>query len=188
MEHHRVAGIYMAQLVKQDDKSLLFRPGDRNCNVADFALEDTDNPPVWTDQSGSGWSWEVKEGDLRLFKQNAIRGSGVILQNATAIIVLHRSRAYNNPRKPGVGLDGRPHLVDTRARLLLDKTRTGSKLKFIPMIFDLDPEGVRARYIDSAAEEAMRQGLFEADAVFARSGDPILPVRPTVSPLSKVRY
>ena len=64
----------------------------------------------------------------------------------------------------------------------------GSKLKFIPMTFDLDPEGVRARYIDSAAEEAMRQGLFEADAVFARSGDPILPVRPTVSPLSKVRY
>jgi hypothetical protein len=56
------------------------------------------------------------------------------------------------------------------------------------MTFDLDPEGVRARYIDSAAEEAMRQGLFEADAVFARSGDPILPVRPTVSPLSKVRY
>lgn len=188
MEHHRVAGIYMAQLVKQDDKSLLFRPGDRNCNVADFALEDTDNPPVWTDSSGSGWSWEVKEGDLRLFKQNAIRGSGVILQNATAIIVLHRSRAYNNPRKPGLGPDGRPHLVDTRARLLLDKTRTGSKLKFIPMTFDLDPDAVRARYIDSAAEEAMRQGLFEADSVFARSGDPILPIRPTVSPLSKVRY
>ena len=188
MDHHRVAGIYMAQLVKQDDKSLLFRPGARDCSIADFALEDTDATPTWKDSTGSGWSWEVKEGDLRLFKQNAIRGSGVILQNATAIIVLHRSRAYNNPRQAGLGADGRPHLVDTRARLLLDKTRTGSKLKFIPMSFDLDPDGMRARYIDVAAEEAMARGMFEAEEIFARSGDPILPKRPVVSPLTRVRY
>lgn len=188
MEHHRVAGIYMAQLVKQDDKSLLFRPGSRDCQYSDFALEDSSENPAWRDPNGSGWSWEVKENDLRLFKQNAIRGSGIILQNATAIIVLHRSQAYNNPKLPGVGDDGRPHLTDTRARLLLDKTRTGSALKFVPMTFDLDPEGFRARYIDSAGEEAMRRGLFQPTSDFIESGDPILPPRPSASPLAKVRY
>jgi hypothetical protein len=188
MEHHRVAGIYMAQLVKQDDKSLLFRPGNRDCQYADFALEDNSETPVWRDPTGAGWSWEVKEGDLRLFKQNAIRGSGIILQNATAIIVLHRSQAYNNPKLPDMGDDGRPHLTDTRARLLLDKTRTGSALKFVPMTFDLDERGFRARYIDSAAEEAMRRSIFTPTADFTKSGDPILPPRPVVSPLAKVRY
>ena len=188
MENHRVAGIYMAQLVKQDDKSLLFRPGSRDCQYADFALEDSSAAPAWRDPTGSGWAWEVEEGDLRLFKQNAIRGSGVILQNATAIIVLHRSQAYNNPKLPDLGTDGRPHLTDTRARLLLDKTRTGSTLKFVPMTFDLDHEGRRARYIDSAAEEAMRRGLFSPTTEFSHSGDPILPERPEVSPLVKVRY
>lgn len=188
MEHHRVAGIYMAQLVKQDDKSLLFRPNSRECQYSDFALEDPSEKPAWRDPSGSGWAWEVREGDLRLFKQNAIRGSGIILQNATAILVLHRSQAYNNPKLPGVGPDGRPHLTDTRARLLLDKTRTGSALKFVPMTFDLDPDGFRARYIDSAAEEAMRRGLFAPTSDFVESGDPILPSRPSISPLAKVRY
>lgn len=188
MEHHRVAGIYMAQLVKQDDKSLLFRPNSRECQYSDFALEDNSENPAWRDPTGSGWAWEVNEGDLRLFKQNAIRGSGIILQNATAILVLHRSQAYNNPKLPGLGSDGRPHLTDTRARLLLDKTRTGSALKFVPMTFDLDPDGFRARYIDSAAEEAMRRGLFSPTSDFVESGDPILPTRPSVSPLAKVRY
>jgi len=40
----------------------------------------------------------------------------------------------------------------------------------------------------STPEDSDAPVRFEADAVFARSGDPILPVRPTVSPLSKVRY
>lgn len=188
MENHRVAVIYMAQLVKQDDKSLLFRPGARDVNYGDFALEDTDPNPAWRDPSGGGWSWEVQENDLRLFKQNAIRGSGIILQNATTILILHRSRAYNNPALPDVGPDGRRHLSDTRSRFLLDKVRTGSQLKFVPMAFDLDPDGFRARYIDAAAEEAMRQGRFQADSAFQRSGDPILPRRPAASPLAKIRY
>lgn len=188
MENHRVAVIYMAQLVKQDDKSLLFRPGNRDSNYADFALEDTDQTPVWRDPTNSGWSWEVKEGDLRLFKQNAIRGSGIILQNATTIMILHRSRAYNNPKSSLPSPDGRPHLEDVRSRFLLDKVRTGSQLKFVPMTFDLDHKGFRARYIDAVAEEAMRQGRFQPDQTFQRSGDPILPRRPAASTLATVRY
>jgi hypothetical protein len=47
---------------------------------------------------------------------------------------------------------------------------------------------MRARYIDVAAEEAMTRGMFEAEEIFARSGDPILPKRPVVSPLTRVRY
>lgn len=185
-EHHRCGGVYFAQLVKQSDATLLYRPGQRDCQLSDFVFEDTSDNPVWRDESGSGWLWEVKEGDLRLFKQNAIRGSGILLQNATVIIILHRSRAYNNPAVDGD--DGRKHIEDTRARLLLDKTRTGSQLKVVPMKFDLDWEGHRARYIDAGAEEAIARGLFTPHECWQRTSNPILPIRPTQSPFDNIRY
>lgn len=178
MTHHRVAGIYFAQLVKQDDKSLLYRPNSRDCQLSDFVLEDDNGGP----------SWDVREGDLRLFKQNAIRGSGIILQNATTILILHRSRPYNNPATPP-GEDGIAHLSDTRARLILDKTRTGSKMKYVPMSFDLQRNGGgRAQYFDVLAEEAIADGLFTPHDCFRQSGDPILKARPARSPLAGYRY
>lgn len=189
MEHHRVAGIYMAQLVKQDDSSLLYKAGDKKSQLSDFALEDPSDDPVWTGPDKNGYAWDVRENDLRLFKQNAIRGHGAILQNATSILILHRSRAYNNPQQKEKGPDGRFHLEDVRARFLLDKTRNGASLMFVPMSFDLDYKGFKARYIDVAAEKALAQGLFKVDAEsFTRSGDPLLPVRVAPSPFSTYRY
>lgn len=184
-EAHRIAVIAFAQLVKQDDRSLLYVPG--RSALDDFVLEDDNDPPAWRGPDGTGrWCWEVRSGDLRLFKQNAIRGSGVLLQNATTIILLHRSRAYNNPAV--VGPDGRSHLVDRRARLILDKTRTGSKLKYVPMVFDLQRDGFRAQYYDHNAERAIAEGRFTPDAAWMRPGDPILPPRPRRSALADVRY
>jgi hypothetical protein len=189
MEHHRVAGVYFAQLVKQDDKSLLYRPGHRDSPVSDFTLEDTRSEPAWKDEGGNGWCWEVREGDLRLFKQNAIRGSGVILQNATNIIILHRSKPYTNPAVTGP--DGRRVLMDDRARLILDKTRNGSAMPYVPMSFNLQEEHEgfqRAQYFDVLAEEAMARGDFTPHECFARSGDPILRPRPQMSPLVGHQY
>lgn len=186
MEHHRVAGIYMAQLIKQDDKSLLYRPGARDCQLADFTLEDDRPQAAWTDPTGQKWCWEVREGDLRLFKQNAIRGSGVLLQNATTIVILHRSRPYNNPA--ATDENGHPHLADTRGRLILDKTRTGTQLKYVPTRFDVQENGHRAQYFDYLAEDAIADGRFVPHESWARSGDPILPRRPATSPLAGFRY
>lgn len=191
MEHHRVAVLAFAQLVKQDDKSLFYKPGKRDCQLSDFTLEDDSATPAWADPTGAGWGWQVHEGDMRLLKQNAIRGSGVILQNATTIVLLHRSKPYNNPASKVPDAEGRRHLEDTRARLILDKTRTGSQLKFVPMSFDLQPNGFRAQYYDVFAEEAIVQGRITERSLhssWTRPGDPILPVRPNGRPLAGFRY
>lgn len=191
MDHHRCAVVTFAQLKKPDDESLMFfKSGSRKHKLSDFAFEHTDAsvPAPWTDEGGGAWSWEVREQDLYLLKQNQIMGSSKILQNATTILLLHRSRPRNNPRLPGVGADGRPHLEDTRARLLLDKTRAGSQLKFVPMAFDIMADGFRAQYYDVLAEAAIDQGRFRPDPAFIESGDPILPRRPAASPLAGLRY
>lgn len=186
MERHRVAGIYMAQLTKQDDSSMFFRKGDKKCQLSDFALEASDPAKGWKGPDGNFYEWEVREGDSRMMRQNAIRGHGAILQNATAIIVLHRSRSHNNP---AVTLpDGSKHLEDTRGRLLLDKMRTGGNLKYIPMTFDLDADGFRARYFDTGAERRLAKGELTVADGFARSGDPMLPIRQKPSRLAQIVY
>jgi hypothetical protein len=179
MENHRVAGIYMAQLVKQNDDALLYTSGGKS-EYSDFALEaDEPGPHVWDSPDGGMYEWEVKERDLRLLKQNSIRGSGQILQNADVILILHRSRPYNNPARPEPGEDGYKHLVDTRARFILDKTRHGSGAKYIPMAFDIDPEGNKARYYDALSERMMRDGQLQNidTEVYQGYGDPLLPRR-----------
>ena len=189
MENHEVAVITFAQLTKQDDDKMAFRSGSPKSHpLSDFTLEDTRPTPVWRDPSGEGgWLWEVREGDSRILRQNAIRGSGIILQNATNILFLHRSRPYNNPARVDP-VTGERHLEDTRARLIPEKTRNGSSAGAIPMAFDVDQHGPKARYYDPHAELALAQGRFTPDATWTEPGDPILPPRLKARPLFGVRY
>lgn len=195
MDHHRMAVVTFAQLNKQDDRLMAFKlDSGKDHPMTDFSMEDgrpgevgAPDGPEWRDEQGTGWTWEVREGDSRILRQNAISGSSVILKNATTILFLHRSRPYNNPEAKVNGV-GTGHLEDTRARLIPDKTRTGSRMKYVPMAFDIDLEGFRARYFDRRAEAAIEEGVFTPDQAWQGPGDPILPVRPRPRPLAGVRY
>jgi hypothetical protein len=157
-------------------------PADRRINPADFVLESSEGKH----------SWRLRAGDLRLLTKNAIRGSGALANNAACIILLHRSRPVNNPG--GVfDEDGIEHLTDTRARVILDKTRHGSKSPYVELKFDLDRDGRKAQYYDQAADY-MRltfDAEFErmvADWEWEKPGDPHLPVRPERAALAGFRY
>jgi hypothetical protein len=177
MEHHRVAVIAYAQLVKIDDSTLYYQQNRRGVQISDFALLDEKDQP----------HWDVKEGDLRLFGKNQMRGSGIIAQNAHAIVILHRSVPYNNPAVRND--EGELHLTDTRARILFDKSRSGSRMSYAPMRFDVQSSGFRAQYFDEVAERAIEVGkLTDFDASYAEPGDPILPLRPFRDPFAETRY
>jgi hypothetical protein len=177
MEHHRVAVIAYAQLVKVDDESLYYKPNKRGVQLSDFALLNGKDEPYW----------DVREGDLRLFGKNQMRGSGIIAQNSHNIVILHRSVPYNNPAYKDE--NGGMHLTDTRARLLFDKSRAGSQLAYAPMRFDVQSTGFRAQYFDELAERAIESGkLTDIHPSYTEPGDPILPVRPVSDPLSECRY
>lgn len=176
MEDHSVACIAYAQLVKVSDETLTYKAGKRGIQESDFVLLDEKDDPYW----------EVREGDLRLFGKNQMRGSGVIAQNAHSIIILHRSVPYNNPASKDA--DGRLRLADTRARILFDKSRTGSRLPYAPMRFDVQSNGFRAQYYDELAERAVAAGRLAVDRTWAEEGDPMLPIRPSVDPLAACRY
>jgi len=177
MEHHRVAVIAYAQLVKVDDSTLYYQSGRRNVQMGDFALLNERDEP----------SWDVREGDLRLFGKNQMRGSGIIAQNAHAIVILHRSVPYNNPAVKDE--EGGLHLTDTRARILFDKSRSGSRMAYAPMRFDVQSSGFRAQYFDEVAERAISAGkLTDVDPSYTEPGDPILPLRPYRDPFEETRY
>lgn len=177
MEDHRVAVIAYAQLVKVDDSTLYYQPNRRGVQVSDFALLNEKDEPMW----------DVREGDLRLFGKNQMRGSGIIAQNAHAIVILHRSVPYNNPARKDE--DGGLHLTDTRARILFDKSRSGSRMAYAPMRFDVQSTGFRAQYFDELAERAIAQGkLTDVHPSFTEPGDPILPNRPFRDPFLEARY
>jgi len=177
MENHRVAVIAYAQLVKIDDSTLYYQPERRGVQLSDFALLNERDEPMW----------EVREGDLRLFGKNQMRGSGIIAQNAHAIVILHRSVPYNNPSVKDA--EGELHLTDTRARILFDKSRSGSRMAYAPMRFDVQSTGFRAQYFDEVAEKAIEVGkLTNYHPSFTESGDPILPIRPYRDPFLETRY
>lgn len=177
MENHRVAVIAYAQLVKVDDSTLYYQPNRRGVQLSDFALLNEKDESMW----------DVREGDLRLFGKNQMRGSGIIAQNAHAIVILHRSVPYNNPARTDE--DGGLHLTDTRARILFDKSRSGSRMAYAPMRFDVQSTGFRAQYFDELAERAITQGkLTDFHPSFTEPGDPILPNRPFRDPFLEARY
>jgi hypothetical protein len=200
MEHHRVAVVGYAQLVKLNDEELTFRPGactcandaptkcvkgsPRVCAPANRRVSRSDY--VLLDDQG-GEMWDLHEGDLRLFTKNHMRGSGVIANNAHAILILHRSQPYNNPVRYA---DGKTFLSDTRARILFEKARTPVSLQVAPMAFNSQPSGFRAQYYDALAEHAIENGVLTNydKRYYRQSGDVILPIRPAATPLSQIKY
>jgi hypothetical protein len=178
MEEHRVAVIGYAQLVKVSDETMFYKEGKRGMQMSDFALLDGTDTPYW----------EVRENDLRLFGKNQMRGSGVIANNAHAIVILHRSIPYKNPSIKGP--DNKMHLSDTRARILFDKSRAGSQLPYAPMRFDVQSNGFRAQYFDELAERAISEGKLTNYDPACRTewGDPIIPRRKRLSLLEATRY
>jgi hypothetical protein len=188
LEHHRVAVITYGQLRKSgSDSVMFFDPSNKKHSISQFALEDPRDEPTWSDPSGNKWCWEVNGGDFRLFTKDDIYGSSKPLQNATSVLLLHRSRPQKNP----VGWRdefGRPHLVDTRARLILDKARNGQQALYVPMAFDVMPDGFRAQYYDVVAENLVRDGLITVDEFYQQPGDPMIPKRPPKSPFVNLRY
>lgn len=188
LEHHRVAVITYGQLRKSGSDSVMFYdPSNKKHSVSQFALEDPRDEPTWEDPTGNKWCWEVTPGDFRLFTKDDIYGSSKPLQNATSVLLLHRSRPQKNP----VGWrdeHGRPHLVDTRSRLILDKARNGQQALYVPMAFDVMPDGFRAQYYDVVAENLVRSGAIEVEEFYQQPGDPMIPKRPPKSPFVNLRY
>ncbi|MFM7089078.1 MAG: hypothetical protein ACKOW9_06155 [Candidatus Paceibacterota bacterium] len=177
MDNHRVAVLAYAQLVKVSDETLYYKPNKRGTQLSDFVLlDDKDNP-----------KWDLKEGDLRLFGKNQMRGSGVVANNAHSIVILHRSVPYNNPSVKNK--TGGISLSDTRARVLFEKSRTGSRISYAPMRFDVQSNGFRAQYFDEIAERAVAEGkLTNVHESYIEKGDPMLPNRPRRSKLASTRY
>lgn len=178
-QRHRVAVLAYAQLVKIDGDSERFRAG--KSKISDFAFLNPDDKPYW----------DVKEGDLRLFTKGQMRGSGVVANNAHAIIILHRSvPSPNAVDKTKTEPNGIEHLADTRARILFDKARGGNSIAYAPLSFDRQVDGPKAQYFDDLAEKAIELGLLKKydKRFYTGRGSMILPQRPTVNPLEAYRY
>ncbi len=192
IEGHRMAWVVFVQLKKSSDEMAEFYKSGKRMSLSDFTMEDTSDNPAWVDPSGGQWAWEVRENDYRLFRQGQIFGSSKILNNASNILLLHRSRPRLNPAI--MGPDGRTHLTDLRARLIPDKARSGIQMLYAPMAFDVQPPdpgddaGFRAQYYDLIAEAAIEAGEFTPHESYRASGDPILPIRPQPSPFAGVKY
>lgn len=188
LEHHRVAVITYGQLRKSgSDATVFYDPSNKKHSINQFALEDTSDDPAWVDPAGNRWCWEVQPGDFRLFTKDDIYGSSKPLQNATSVLLLHRSRPQKNP-VAYKDEENRPHLADTRARLILDKARNGQSALYVPMAFDVMPDGFRAQYYDVIGEQLVQDGIIEVEDFYQNPGDPMIPKRPARSPFADFRY
>lgn len=136
-------------------------------------------------------AWEVRPGDYPLSKLDDIRGSTKIIQHATTIIGLHRSRPRNNP-VVSTDENGFEQLADTRGYFTILKARYGQRMLVIPMEFNRQRNGgARAQYIDCNAEKAMGllgDRMVYDNELFRFSGDPIIPVRPVPTRMKSITY
>lgn len=174
MEDFRPAVITFIQTRKLQ-KAEFYDP--KTGNVADFTVEKAD---------GSA-GWEVRPGDFIIPQRSDVRGSGILQNHLTTLIVAHRSRPQNN----GKVLDketGKLRLEDDRARLIFHKTRNSSDTPFVPMRFDSNYEGLRGAFYDLMAEQAIEQGIIKPLPSYVHPGSPILPDRPTRSPFAGIAY
>lgn len=176
MEHHRCAVIAYAQTLSKVDGRLWFEPGSYATPVGDFTVEKPDG----------SLGWQPVKGDFRVPQRKDVRGSGVLLNHATSLIILHRSRPENNEVRRRD--DGLVHVDDDRARFILAKVRNASSMPFVPMRFDSQRDGPRGQFYDLVAEELIRRGKLSVASCHRAEGDPILPVRPARKPLAGVRY
>lgn len=132
-------------------------------------------------------AWDLQPGDFPMAKLDDIRGSTKIIQHATLIIGLHRSRSRNNPGNSKTP-EGYNSLQDTRGFFTILKTRNGQKEPVCSMEFNLQRNGgKKAQYIDSKAEAFLHKLDYDVHT-FKVSGDPIVPRREKVSKMSEVNY
>ena len=176
LEGHRLAVVTFAQLIKFDESTLRYVPGSRNTPLEKFCV---------MDDAGNS-CWDVQPGDRRIPDKSEIRGSGVLTQHATNIIMLSRSRVEDNPVIRDSS--GKSRLMDTRARMILSKTRDGASMPYLPMAFDSAPSGLKGQYYDLLAEKAVEKGVFTPDEAWTGPGDPVLPRRASADPFAGVRY
>jgi hypothetical protein len=176
MENYRPVVIAFGQFRKLDDP-LWWDPDNRSCDPEDFVIQTPSGQP----------GWELKPGDFRIPKQHEIRGSGVVANHATSIVILHRSRPGKNPKITDP-VTGEVRLTDDRARWIPVKTRNGATLPFIPMRFDSHHSGLRGQFFDLKGEEALEAGYLEVTDCYRRPGDPMLPRRPQRSPFAGIAY
>lgn len=168
---HQIATI-MANQFRQFPKNTLYIPDSTLTPLLDFTSEEA--------------PWELQEGDFYLPKQVDVAGSSVIINNVTTLLILHRSRP-----KGGVNIDpvtGRSYVSDARARIIVDKARTGTRLKVIPFDFDSNVAGTRGRWWDNRAIKAIERGLLHVPDYYLGEDDPITPLRPVRSPLARIKY
>ncbi len=163
MEYFRPSVVAFAQFRKLDDPTW-YDPNNKACHLSDFVLDNADGSPAW----------DVQPGDFRVPKQSEVRGSGVLINHATTLMVLHRSRPQNNPK---ITVDGRVRLSDTRARFILLKTRNGANSPIIEVSFDSQPSGLRGQFFDPKEVSWVQSGKISPAEGYNGLGDPILPTR-----------
>lgn len=176
MEAFQPAVLGFAQFKKLADPQW-YDPDARNASTDDFVVPNADGAP----------GWEVKPGDFRIPTQGEVRGSGVLINHATSLIIGHRSRPQKNPKVVDKET-GRVRLADWRARWLLVKTRNGSDVPFVEMRFDSIASGLRGQFFDYRAEIAIARGFLKPTECYQEEGDPILPHRPVRTPFDGVAY
>jgi hypothetical protein len=176
MESFKPAVLAFAQYRKLADP--LYYPEDaKKANLDDFVLPNADGSP----------GWNVEVGDFRIPSQGEVRGSGVLINHATTLVVFHRSRPVANPRVVDPAT-GKMHLTDTRARWILQKARNGTSLPFVEMRFDSTASGLRGQFYDQRAEIAVERGLLNPTECYREAGDPILPHRTLKTPFDGISY
>ncbi|MCP4792063.1 MAG: hypothetical protein GY882_01810 [Actinomycetia bacterium] len=182
---YRIAVVAFAQLNKFDAASATCKPGEKDFSrFAKEVVPGMETADSWVDPSGNTWAWEVKPGDMQMFSKQDITGANALNQNATSIIMLHRSRPYG-------GVDESGQIADTRARMIIDKARNGAGRGYAALEFKLNAERTRARYFCPNGEYVLARAI-AADPdkaattlnldVYRREGDPVLPKRKTPSP------
>ena len=176
MDNFQPAVLGFAQFKKLADPQW-YDPNAKGGSTEDFVIPNADGSP----------GWEVLPGDFRIPTQGEVRGSGVLLNHATSLLVGHRSRPQKNPKVVDP-VTGKIRLVDSRARWILVKTRNGSDLPFVEMRFDSLTSGLRGQFFDYRAEIAIRKGMLNPTECYREEGDPILPHRPKRSPFDGVAY
>lgn len=176
MEAFQPAVLGFAQFKKLADPQW-YDPDKKGISIDDFVLPNANGEP----------GWKVLPGDFRLPTQGEVRGSGVLINHATSLIIGHRSRPQKNPKITDPET-GRVRLVDDRARWILVKTRNGSDVPFVEMRFDSIPSGLRGQFFDYRAEIAIERGFLTPTECYRIEGDPILPHRPVRTPFDGIAY
>lgn len=173
-------------LLKGAGAATPYDPANTRLDWRSYAMADHNDMPLW----------EPQPGDFPLSDPQAVKGSTKIIENAQLVMFLHRPRVIGNveavdARTP----EGYRTLEDTRGYFQILKSRFGQKdgRQIIPMHFNLQRNGgSKAQYFDSFAEAQIASGVLTSeeydDEVWTATGDPLIPVRKSLSKAALVTY